>query len=540
MVQPSAQFRNWLKQATNMKLATASAITRVSHEGITDLQSLADFNKDSLEMLPRTCNSAIEAVLADPDNGIEAEPAVPKANVSIASVHRLIVASNAVRFYRDVGRTPTFVNMHYNNVLADFKVDYDAYQTLKKQDSPETPLVNDKDRDKKIIKWVPLFEDAMSRSFGAKGPLRYIIRENAAVMSEADDPLEDNSYFGTSGSLLEELVARLPHNGPTFRDDNKTLYMAISKAVAGTSVESTIKSFSRAKNGRGAYFALISNHAGDTKYRSIVKSRMNLLTNVKWNGRSYPFETHVSNHRQANDDLVDCASHIDNQVPNESQRVEYLLDSISCQDSALQAAIGNIRADSAGLRTKFEEAAAHMMEVDPYKRTARSNTSLHGREAQISDARFTAGRGTTGVDFRWYPRKEFLDLTPEQRDELTNWQKSTEGKKAMRNDNKKRKSGGNGFKNDNDKSKGRSDGSWKKKMKKALKTADGLAHVMSILAAEETSNAALVASLSQAPALPPAPSATPPINPQVASVNTKFNNLATKVQLQSILKSANK
>jgi len=57
--------------------------------------------------------------------------------------------------------------------------------------------------------------------------------------------------------------------------------MAISKAVSGTSVESTIKSFSRSKNGRGAYLALIANHAGDVKYRAIVKTRMNLLTNIK-------------------------------------------------------------------------------------------------------------------------------------------------------------------------------------------------------------------------------------------------------------------
>jgi hypothetical protein len=94
----------------------------------------------------------------------------------------------------------------------------------------------------------------------------------------------------------------------------------ISKAVAGTSIESTIKSFSRQKDGRGAYKALVANHAGDKKYRAIVKARMNLLQNVKWNGRSYPLEQHVSNHRTAVDDLVDCALHINNSVPNMSHQ----------------------------------------------------------------------------------------------------------------------------------------------------------------------------------------------------------------------------
>ena len=47
--------------------------------------------------------------------------------------------------------------------------------------------------------------------------------------------------------------------------------MMISKAVTGTTVESTIKSFVRAKDGRGAYRALLTNHAGEAKYRAMVK-----------------------------------------------------------------------------------------------------------------------------------------------------------------------------------------------------------------------------------------------------------------------------
>ena len=274
-------FRNWLKQGTNMKLATDSAVTRIIHEGITDMDSLIDFDKDSIEALPRACARSIAAIEADEDNEIAAEPAVNGANISSASVHRLIVAADAARYYRDIGRQRTIARMNYNNVLAGFKVDFEAYRVLKKQDAPEIPTVNDKDKDKKVIKWVPLFEDAMSRTFGAKGPLRYVIRQSEAVPNEDLDPLLVHSHHGESGSLLEELVRRLPHTGPTFRDDNKTVFMAISKAVQGTSVESTIKSFSRAKNGRGAFFALITNHAGDVKYRSIVKARNHLLSNVK-------------------------------------------------------------------------------------------------------------------------------------------------------------------------------------------------------------------------------------------------------------------
>ena len=60
----------------------------------------------------------------------------------------------------------------------------------------------------------------------------------------------------------------------------------IAKAVAGTSVESTIKSYSRRKDGLSAFLAIIVNHVGDTKYRAIVKYGSNLLQNIKWNGRN--------------------------------------------------------------------------------------------------------------------------------------------------------------------------------------------------------------------------------------------------------------
>ena len=84
-------------------------------------------------------------------------------------------------------------------------------------------------------------------------------------------------------------------------------------------------------------------------------------------------------------------------------------------------------------------------------------------------------------------------------------------------------------------------------MKKALKTPDGLAHVMSLLSEEETNNAALVAAVQQQPPLPPPPTNTPAAAPNpsvatanVATVNSKFQNLATKVKLQSILKNGKK
>ena len=127
----------------------------------------------------------------------------------------------------------------------------------------------------------------------------------------------------------------------------------MGQAVRGDSVESTIKSYSHKKDGRSAVKELISNHAGKTKYHSIMKKRMNLLQNIKGNGRTYPLETHITNHRQAFDDLRKCSEHITVPVPDQSQRVEYLIDSLACGENTFQAAIGLMRANTNDIRQNF-------------------------------------------------------------------------------------------------------------------------------------------------------------------------------------------
>ena len=119
----------------------------------------------------------------------------------------------------------------------------------------------------------------------------------------------------------------------------------------------------------------------------------------------------MSNHRQAFDDLRECASHITTNVPGEPQRVEYLIDSIISKDNTLQAAIGLIRANTNNMRNDFEAAASSMIEVDPYRRPVRNPI----RNADISAI---AGRGSTGVDLRFHPKDKFLSLPQDQQQEL--------------------------------------------------------------------------------------------------------------------------
>ena len=278
------QFHLWLKSAVNMKLSYDASVLRITYEGLTNFRSFMDFYRDSIESLSKYWSNNIYAIVADVPNGIASKKAVPGTNISTISIRSLDISTNDVKYYNAIGQPPGLDNIHYVNALGEFNIDYNSYVLLNKQSSPGVLLVSDKYKENKIINWIPLFEDALSRTFGGKGPLFCIVRDNYDISNFGDDPLPENVHCSASGSMLEELINCLPHAGPIFHDENKTVFVIIAKAVSGTSVESTIKSYSRRKDGRAAFLAFIVNHAGDTKYRDIVKSRSKILQNIKWNG----------------------------------------------------------------------------------------------------------------------------------------------------------------------------------------------------------------------------------------------------------------
>lgn len=59
------------------------------------------------------CNQSIPKINADAAAGVEAEPEVEGTNISTIAGVRLMTASNAVKYYKSVGRTPDVLNMNY-------------------------------------------------------------------------------------------------------------------------------------------------------------------------------------------------------------------------------------------------------------------------------------------------------------------------------------------------------------------------------------------------------------------------------------------
>ena len=125
----------------------------------------------------------------------------------------------ATKYYSQVGRSITSANIHWTNTLSTFKGDYEVYEDLQKDDDTEVPLISDRHGDQRIIKWAPIFADCLSRTYFHKGPLSYVIRNDKTVPPEGTDPLENNDYFGASGGLQEEIIARISHTGSSYKHD---------------------------------------------------------------------------------------------------------------------------------------------------------------------------------------------------------------------------------------------------------------------------------------------------------------------------------
>ena len=141
---------------------------------------------------------------------------------------------------------------------------------------------------------------------------------------------------------------------------------------------------------------------------------------------------HCDSHRSSYLRMKNALQHVSFQLPNHSTRVRHLLDTIKCTDLLLMARIANIHCDQdpEGKLHDFEQAVAFLLPACPVAlRLAKGGEIVDNKTAGISAMTLKQGIGTTGVELRFYPRKEYASLSTEQKDELREFTKSAAGKK---------------------------------------------------------------------------------------------------------------
>jgi hypothetical protein len=124
------------------------------------------------------------------------------------------------------------------------------------------------------MRWVDVFDDFLSRKIGVCTiPLSYVTREKALASRPASVNRENLPQGEEFGFIEEELVAQALHMHPLYREDNAQVYYCLEEAVRGTQYASTLKSFQRIKNERGAFASIIQQFAGADKWQAELTMR---------------------------------------------------------------------------------------------------------------------------------------------------------------------------------------------------------------------------------------------------------------------------
>ena len=403
-------------------------VVQLQNEGIDTVDDLVDFDKTTIEQVAANLRRPAGRI-PDPTPGAAAGAAIrtPPFVFGAKSQKRLIVACELLRYYETVGRVVTAGNLQWTPTMKNFEVQWKALEK-KKDDDPEVPKIT---KALPIIKWSEAFQDYLSRKIGVRGiPHAYVTRP-AEVVPATGTIAAGAPHSEEHGSIELELVARASHTHPLFREDSAGVYYELEEATRATPCAASIKPHQRTKSGRGAWLALLGQHAGQDKWEAEIKRHEQLLHTRMWKGQSnFTLERFIAQHRNAFVSMQAAAEHVTYQLPNEHSRVGYLLEAISCSDAGLQAAMASVRTDQAptGLRNDFEAAASHLLPHDPVakKRTETSKKHANVGDTTCAEAEILAfgakkGIGKTGVHLRHHNDQEHKKLTKEQRTELREW-----------------------------------------------------------------------------------------------------------------------
>ncbi len=149
-------------------------------------------------------------------------------------------------------------------------------------------------------------------------------------------------------------------------------------STSGHDVGATISPFCRTQDGQGAILAIKNQHAGRHIWDKIVKDANAVLQTRTWSGTtSITLHQHISAQRKAYIQLTEAAVHAPADVPNNRQRVTYLLDSMKTENPKVLACMAAIEQDETGKQVSFEDASTFLIPSCPV--TAKNTSSLEVR-----------------------------------------------------------------------------------------------------------------------------------------------------------------
>ena len=172
----------------------------------------------------------------------------------------------------------------WDSVITNFELQHDALKEAIKKDPPKIPKLK---KGGSVTKWSPSFETILSQHFGSRSAsLDYLLRRDAVVPGAVPALQTGMPFSAVGGSIQADMKLCFLHNHPLYGNDNDRLYSLLDEAFRDSDYAMTIKPFERSHNGRGAYLAVMANHAGDDKWDRIIETAEAYVQKKKWDGTS--------------------------------------------------------------------------------------------------------------------------------------------------------------------------------------------------------------------------------------------------------------
>ena len=422
----AAQTLAFFTDATQMGLPNASFDFLLS-EGISSLSDLMDADHAMIDTIATNARKPHDRVPhPNPPANAAANLTIPRPPCPFPAraISRLKTAITCLGYYKKVGRPITPDAMRWPT-LKCFIEHWDIVETKMKADNGPIPRVDKKEKSLRIFG--QHFGEWMITNTGTQGaPYSYVIRDEATPALPLPPLLLDQPFSEEYGSVEHELIARCTHAHPAFKTDNNTVFDVLERSLRNTQFYATVRPHSRKKDGRAAWASIKAQYLGEDKWRQELKECEDILNNRIWKGTSHmTLETFINLLRSAYARMWAAAEHTPFQLPDGMRQVERLLQNIHCNDPELRAAIAHVRTQTGpgGAMTSFEACVCQLLPHCPVirLRKTRGNGTADQINGYVAAVNLNAGKGDTGVEFRYHSKAEYARLPAEQKEELRNF-----------------------------------------------------------------------------------------------------------------------
>lgn len=282
-----------------------------------------------------------------------------------------------------VNRTFTANNANVNELVRLWKHKKNIESIVKNKKENDDDYPEKFSNSKPVREIIESMQNWIGAHYGIENiPLAYIIREDPDVPRVQDDPLPlGNPTYN------DELIRRASHAGEAWVANNSRVWQMIRHVTHGTDAWAFVKGFSRAQDGRGAFYAMKSHYMGADFVNKVKLTADASLETLHWNGkaRNFTWEKFISRLTSAFADLAE-----NGEPKTDGEKVRRLLRAIT--DPTLNVAKAVVQGDQR-YAENFEAATAYLAG----QLSAAESISAGKRNiSEISTERPGRGRGRMG------------------------------------------------------------------------------------------------------------------------------------------------